>query len=392
MPHPSSSIRVSDLCSILKQLLWLLLAFGGVYGLLYLTATVFFSPTGDVFDTQGAKQTVYRTEPKMVVLARKPLTRKGPKIIVTGGSSAREGFRPQRLQPLVPGYTVHNIAVGGTKIRWLEQVVDLIYESLPAEDVSRSIVVAAIWYAHFIDPQPPWRQNATPIEAEKLRFGLYRQTPQGIFPLLPPRYLQVAADLLKPWLLIDYVFKDTISDFKMKAWTELAKTYHRLRGGSVSTQAVASAPATDDSDQTRLDPIPDGLDMYALPKAPPEHLNEQLAKLEELARQVSRQGARMLVVDLPIPRWHAQRSGYFQDYQREKGAVLDRIAQLPGIGYLDLQDMDATDDFLDYAHPSPQSVNKWCQRLAVAIRAFEQQAPGSPTSGAARLGWQEQGR
>ena len=44
----------------------------------------------------------------------------------------------------------------------------------------------------------------------------------------------------------------------------------------------------------------------------------QFQRLDRLVRWLSEAGVRVLLVDLPLPQWHARRSPHYADYQQRK--------------------------------------------------------------------------
>ena len=78
-------------------------------------------------------------------------------------------------------------------------------------------------------------------------------------------------------------------------------------------------------------------------------------------------GARVILVDLPIPRWHAQRSPYTASYRTQSAALLATFAGRAGFTGLQLLEMDADLDFYDEVHPKPQVTMAWARRLAATL-------------------------
>src|SRR5262249_37696574 len=92
--------------------------------------------------------------------------------------------------------------------------------------------------------------------------------------------------------------------------------------------------------------------------------DEQFEVLGRLVHRIVESGSQILIVDLPIPRWHSQASPYYADYQERKKTVLSEIRGLDGVFYMNMQDADADRDYYDDAHPKRAATKVWCTRLS----------------------------
>ena len=92
------------------------------------------------------------------------------------------------------------------------------------------------------------------------------------------------------------------------------------------------------------------------------------ARLDRMVGRLRASGARVVLVDLPIPHWHAEGSLLAKDYRRRIDPQLDRLAALPGVRVLRLADDDSDDDFSDEVHPKPRVTSRWAARLAKGLQ------------------------
>ena len=81
------------------------------------------------------------------------------------------------------------------------------------------------------------------------------------------------------------------------------------------------------------------------------------------------EGGRVILVDMPIPQWHAQGSVLSADYQQRVDTLLARLQTHAGVAVLKMDDASANDDFSDEVHPKPRVTERWAKRLAVALNA-----------------------
>ena len=90
--------------------------------------------------------------------------------------------------------------------------------------------------------------------------------------------------------------------------------------------------------------------------------------LERAVEQILADGGRVVLVDMPIPAWHAKGAALQADYLRRITPLLDRLQARPGVTVVPAFDSD-DDDFSDEVHPKPRVTNLWAQRLASAVTA-----------------------
>lgn len=89
--------------------------------------------------------------------------------------------------------------------------------------------------------------------------------------------------------------------------------------------------------------------------------------LVNLARRVSAAGSKLIVVDLPLPSWHANGVPYFQQYQRRKQPFIAELGKLDRVTYANMQKGFPDEEFYDSAHPRPKATWRWSERLTEII-------------------------
>ena len=77
-------------------------------------------------------------------------------------------------------------------------------------------------------------------------------------------------------------------------------------------------------------------------------------------------GGRVVLVDLPIPPWHAQGAVLAGDYARRTAPLFSQLQTRPGVSVVAAIDSAET-DFSDEVHPKPRVTERWAQRLATAV-------------------------
>lgn len=349
----------------MKALVKQICSLAGSFVLLYaaiLTACLVLMPRQTQsmrLNSEVAPRTVFATEPKYVFLNRSPTASTAPKIILVGASNVMVGFRQAQLQKYMPNVEVHNLAVGGSNMTQVGQVVDLVQELQSPEAMRNTTYVIGMWYGQFAEDGVRWNTSDrhagdTDIDIERYRYGFFRRSKNGPEHVLPPQYLDLGVTLIYPYLALDNFVRDQTRWIKGLISPEEQMLTEEERNASVVTdvQKVKMLKYWDAQMQK-----PSG-----------ELSNEQFERLSAVIEKILRSGGRVMLVDLPIPKWHAERSPYEKSYLEHKQRVVDRFTGRQRFAYLDkLGDDDL--DFSDEVHPKPRVAQLWAANLAKALKA-----------------------
>lgn len=345
---------------ILKQAAVLLLFVLVLYGLaLAIALPAMPRPARGGLDTASAAHTAFMTEPKYAFLSRGALDNSGDKAILLGASNVLAGFRPSQLQALVPAATVHNLAIGGANVTEVRQMVDLVLEAQGTAAHRHNVFVIGLWYGLFADDAARWytperHPGDTDLDIERYRYGFYRRGAAGPVPVLPPRRLDDGVALIAPFLLLDRLARDA---------GKALRVGRAVAAGGPADAGGALVPGEGaQREYLRF------WDAYmgrsgALADAP-------FTALVQTVDTVLASGGRVLLVDLPLPRWHAEGSPYEASYRRQRQALLQRLNGRAGVSFLSLRDADRPEDFSDEVHPRPRVTARWAERLALALNAL----------------------
>jgi hypothetical protein len=330
-----------------------------LYGALLLLAWLLVSPTdraGSV-DTARASHSLFLTEPKYVFFERTRLANEEDRLLVLGASNAMVGFKPAQLAPLLPGRSVHNLSVGGSNITQVGQVAELVREVQSPRAQARDLYVIGLWYGVFASDRARWHTpdreaGDTDIDIERYRYGFFQRTEEGPRPVLPAKLLGTGALLVHPFLALD-------------------QTSRRLTEAVRGRLSGKPAKLTDAERNARVVSAPERQRMHEFWRhymGDVEHIDEATwSKLPGVVDDIRSSGARVVLVDLPIPRWHRQGSPLAADYRRRFDALAPSLRARDGVQVVSLADDDGDEDFSDEVHPKPRVTARWAERLAEAI-------------------------
>ena len=345
---------------LLKQLAQLVASVAALYAVVLVLSLLLvpLSEAGSRLDTARAGASLFLTEPKYVFMTRGQLDTPTEKVILVGASNMQAGLKQPEVQALMPALEVHNLSVGGSNITQIDQIVGLVQEAQSPEARSGTTFVIGLWYGVFAADKARWytpdrHAGDTDIDIERYRYGFYRRSAEGPVPVLPARSLDLGVGLIHPYLVLD--------------WTA------RNINNAVRARLPGAKPAISDAERNAVVLSEARRQQYlvywraymgdvdALEDAP-------FARLDRMVGRLRASGARVVLVDLPIPHWHAEGSLLAKDYRRRIDPQLDRLAALPGVRVLRLADDDSDDDFSDEVHPKPRVTPCWAARLAKGLQ------------------------
>jgi hypothetical protein len=292
-----------------------------------------FGPTGDL----------------AAIYNREPLRAERSRIILVGASNLIlvPSPRLQRAIHAVPdlaNYTANNISVEGVGIPSFHSLVELAYDAMPARRRGSNIFVVGLYYGFF------YRKDGEPLERDFQKqitwAGLYSLAPDGKVNQLHGEFLTNAALFcLEPYIIIRRNFQ-TATDFGRSLMTFLVT-------GHAGKLTVAEN-------------IKNNISLTPQQKAEALRLRTQglgtvqpvnFAYLESMARKISANGDELVLLDLPLPKWHRDGAPAFTEFRAIEGPKFAALTQIPGVHYVDLAESLTDDDFYDSVHPKPAAAD-----------------------------------
>jgi hypothetical protein len=362
---------------ILTQMAQLLAALLALYGVLLAISLVLVprADAGQRLDAARASSSLFLTETKYVFMARPQLNTANDKAILLGASNMLAGFKQAQVQALLPGLEVHNLSVGGSNIGQVSQIVDLVREVQTPEARRHNTYVIGLWYGLFTDDKARWytpdrHPGDTDIDIERYRYGFYRRTEAGAVPVLPPQHLDTGILLVHPYLVLDRAARDLTQSLRSFMAAKPPKITDEQRNAVVLSDAEKRKYLTFWRDYTAgADTVGDA----------PFHV------LDHLVESIRAEGGRVVLVDMPIPRWHAQGSVLAADYRRHVDVALADLRTRSGVSVLTMDEVATDDDFSDEVHPKPRITERWAGRLAAVLNDTASALPAQSASARSAL-------
>jgi hypothetical protein len=233
------------------------------------------------------------------------------------------------------------------------QVVDLVREAQSESIRRQDVFVIGIWYGLFGENRLRWYtedriRGDTDLDIERYRYGFERRTTEGPVDVVPLAYRDAATVAIYPLLFLDKVSRTTLR------WV----TSIRAKTPEELNDYIVTEPEKDKYLkywQRMIGPLL------------PSSFDEQFSILDKICDGILSEGARLIVVNLPLPQWHKAHTPYEAMFERRASYLVGRLRDKPGFSFLDMGDLDNNEDFYDEVHPKPRVIPVWANRLAGAL-------------------------
>ena len=318
-------------------------------------------------------RTSFRDEALRAIFKTRTLATSGrPLLLILGASAAQEGYRPAVLQPLLPGYSVNNLCMGGANVTEMDQVLDLALKSARPAALRGSELVLGLSFPVFVRDARRWT-NPDFVGAEMTERGVlvsdivkeatrcpplldpcnpvFRRTPAPV-----SATLRGCLATLLPLLL---GITDHPADRVLASW----RWRYRLPTHRDTAPPTAALARGDAARQQDIDWLIDY--MGETGNRMPE---EQFAVLQRVIAKARAVGMRVTAVSVPLPTWHKSGSPYHGAYEAALRKAMGEWAGDPGVRLVDLSSSASDASFRDTCHPRPEAAAAWSAALAAAIK------------------------
>ncbi len=332
------------------------------FHVLVIIASCFALPDSmSTLDTEYAAQTIFAAESQFAVYLREPLSAPGKEVVFVGASNAREWFRPEQFSDLLPNINVHNIAVSSSDMRQQRELVQLVLSAVPKENLANLTIVLGIWYGSFVDEDRRWKGQHTDVVSEMLRYNLYREDGDRLpIARFSAEQMHYAALLIRPFMLAS----------RLDPSIFFSENFERLVAFIVGEGAIPPISSCRNQHVITKDEQDRAITHWEEYMGRSEDWsNKSFDTLYQIAKEVSSVGARLVLIDMPIPNWHRERVSYDRIYQMRFVPYLARMSFLSGFSYGNLrEEFSDKDYYFDSAHPRPRVTRLFASKVSQTIR------------------------
>ncbi|MBC7952323.1 MAG: hypothetical protein H7Z12_10975 [Rhodospirillaceae bacterium] len=225
----------------------------------------------------------------------------------------------------LPHRDVHNLTRGAMRVPEMEGLAAYLAEQIAPAARQRAVVIVGLWYGTFVTVRPgadtdrDWHVSMLPFHAGRAVLNAGRTI--------------------------------VLSNLKHAVYTAMPPKRERSRPPEPARLLPEQALAKFAAAYEKVDP--DSLEHFAA-----------------MVSGLRRAHMRVLLVDMPLPRWHAEASPLAAEYARLKAPMLERLKADPGVAYLDLTSHSDPADFRDATHPQPATLIEWADAIGAAVAAL----------------------
>jgi hypothetical protein len=312
---------------------------------------------------------------RVVLYAPKLDQVKRPMVVVLGGSASQEGWLPDNIERLAPGFDSINFALGGPNMTEVEKVLDEVIRSTPADVIRRSTLVIGLTYLMFSPDSVRWQNPELVSVSEIERKEVATDIDRGMMrcPLVyslktlsgggsPGLLERIALAHYRGYLELSQKLPAGVINLHLplrQVWAFDPRGAHR----SVAESQADAVPAelagkwigADKARQTFFNRFMGGKWGVI-----PDQQFETLAKIINIATNA---GFRVVVVSMPLPAWHLEATSYFTPYHQKLQQTLAPLIKNQSVQYLDLMGTVRDDAFRDCCHPKESEAMNWSKVL-----------------------------
>jgi hypothetical protein len=306
-----------------------------------------------------------------------------PMIVIAGASAAQEGYPPEIARTVAPNFLVHNFSMGGANISEVDQIIDHALKAAPPSDIiGRSLLVLAVSYPMFVPNQKRWRdpifvppdalklsEVLTDIEREALRCPGACNPGSPFFKIAPGWIVALAKERYTLLLPIVRHLPVHLGDplLRKKIWRQNPRKLLEPRSSQKSASETPQTPP-----EPYLVMAHRQMDFLTQYMGQPQGVlhNEQFERLKTLITKVRSYGFRVVVVDMPLPSWHREKSPFFAPYQTKLRDALASHLDSSTVEFVSLADAIPDDEFRDSVHPKEEAATHWASVLMEHLRAL----------------------
>jgi hypothetical protein len=285
------------------------------------------------------------------------LTKGERAVVLLGASNLSDWPLAAMDASLGAGTHVHNLYVGASNISDTDSLTQVIRDRLPPERRARTVLVLGMWYGLFADNYSRYANLGNSVDQLRLKYKiLYAKRDGKVVRVLPPSLFDVVSIALLPVRAISQLRYPPSPAFHVAA---------ELPARSEAEMVRQFQARVDRTKATLMGNKDDGA-----------ILPEQFEVMVSMVRQLSDDGFKVVLLDMPLAPWHAAHSPFQATYNSTKGPYLAALGNLPNVAYIDMQSAGENAYFSDGVHLYPQYgdmlAGMVADRLAAVLRAWGQ--------------------
>ncbi|MDL2209551.1 hypothetical protein LJC26_01960 [Desulfovibrio sp. OttesenSCG-928-O18] len=304
--------------------------------------------SSETVDTGGPAVILYRSQHATLVGEEHLLTKTArPKMIIFGGSSSRDAFRPPLLTPLFPQYEIHNIALTAGYENVLhehEQILKDTYRQLPHHVREKSFFIYGISPTLFYFYND--KKELTQYDRSRLIMfpSLYRQDNEGnVTSIFSSKITALVKRIYRPFIGLQ-----TLVEYRRNK-----KRKKTLQGFHNNKAPILSQPPIHHKGMhnSEADFIQDFQKFEAKDKEAIASLDKALFNFKQTLAFAKKENISLAVVFLPWPEWARTHVPSYGELKKQIEHTLYQFSY-PRLQYMDMSEALPDIVFRDINHVS----------------------------------------
>lgn len=337
----SQSLRL-----VVRAALWI----AGVYGLLWLVASIWVGGPAATIDTYRAQADIYKSDVREFLYRLPAFCRDaaGQKNLLLIGGSTGGAYDPAIIGGFAKGWSTSRISIDFGNVTQMRQSIALLRQCMDKQSFASARFVVGVSFVSMASDAKNFPTPYTMIELEQMRHGLFTGAPRRLKPAVPWDRMETVIDIGRPVILAHYLAtssSDGIADARLRLGT--------LRQG-----------AKPDVDQATREARDVALYSETVPAPVRTGIAEQAAELAALVADVRAGGADVALISIPEKSFVRRDIAGVATYR----AWLARFARDHDVALLHHPASDA--DFRDGAHADDAGSARWSRDIGPAVADF----------------------
>ncbi|HAT50206.1 MAG: hypothetical protein HQL07_13480 [Nitrospirae bacterium] len=344
---------------IIFRQFFVLLSYGlAIHAILWIGAA-WVSPFDYTMDQYYAKNNTFS-------LDIRPLNDPGEKIVLLGSSALHHSLPAENVSQWIQDHAVIEYSIPSANITVLSDVVDLYYNIVHFQDPRPKVVfVLSFWYSMFQSDDDAHFESS-PGEKTHMRYPFLFNNEHGILkPIIDFHAHPELIFLSHPYTAFDHYFMTRIDPgirYIAKDIKKILRNHHMIKEKSVFPEDDVIVGEEQKCTGLQMWRDKMGLDGVS---------EEQFSRLAGLIEKVTRNGDRLVLVDLPLPQWHKRRSDFFRVYKERMESFVAGLKKNSNLTYLDMKNIvDEDTEFFDSCHAKPRAGIEFSKQFSLLLKPY----------------------
>ncbi|WP_267361256.1 MULTISPECIES: hypothetical protein [unclassified Methylobacterium] len=287
--------------------------------------------------------------------------------MILGASNADIELRPPVMMDKMPCAVVDNLSIGNENITELRQTALIALKNRQLVPGHRDIYVLGIWFGLFGDSKDRWnsadRPNAeTDLDLEFQRYGVYTKQGELYRPWGGASFEPLLSVLVSPFAMVEKI---------SRAASLRARSFFFVRP---DVRSEGEREAASFSDEQKAAAVRYWHQQLGFKD---QLSSTQFALLEKTIADITQDGDKVVIVDLPIPDWWASAVPMYREYKDKISEMKQRFVGNDAVKFIEVNGYPSQASFSDEVHAKPSVAKAIGETIATYLNRIGCTSSGS---------------